>query len=141
MRVWDLASGRLEHTLKGHTGGVNAVAVTPDGQRIVSGSDDHTVRVWDLASGRLERTLKGHTGAVNTVAVTPDGQHIVSGSDDGTVRVWDLASRPLSNAPVEGHTGRSWRWRSPPTASASSPAAATAPCGSGTWPADASNTP
>jgi WD40 repeat protein len=92
--VWDLASGRLEHTLEGRTGGVNAVAVTADGQRIVSsGGGDGTVRVWDLASGRLERTLEGHTLGVMAVAVTADGQRIVSsGGGDGTVRVWDLAS-------------------------------------------------
>ena len=71
--------GPLERILEGHTGGVLAVAVTADGQRIVSGSYDHTVNVWNLASGRLERTLQGHTGAVRGVAVTTDGQRVVSG--------------------------------------------------------------
>ena len=92
VRVWNLASGRLERTLEGHTGQVRAVAVTADGQRIVSGGTDGTVRVWNLASGRLKRTLEGHTGQVWAVAVTADGQRIISGSRDHTVRVWDLAS-------------------------------------------------
>ena len=39
---------------------VNAVAVTPDGQRAVSASDDKTLKVWDLDSGRELRTLAGH---------------------------------------------------------------------------------
>ena len=41
------------------------MAVTPDGQRVISASRDRTLKVWDLASGRLERTLEGHTDWVN----------------------------------------------------------------------------
>ena len=66
------------------------MAVTPDGQRAVSASDDQTLKVWDLASGRELRTLTGHTGKVWGVAVTPDGQRAVSASADQTLKVWDL---------------------------------------------------
>ena len=58
-------------------------------QRIVSGSEDSTVKVWDAATGSCVRTLEGHGGWVNSVAVSPDGQRIVSGSGDRTVKVWD----------------------------------------------------
>ena len=68
---------------------MNALAVTPDGSRILSGWDDNIVRVMDLESGRLELELAGHTSEVKAVAVTPDGARMVSGSTDGTVRVWD----------------------------------------------------
>ena len=81
------AAIHLERTLEGHSGPVSAVAVTPDGARIVSGGNDRTVRVWDLATGRLERTLTGHTDSVRAVTVTLDGARIVSGSNDRTVRV------------------------------------------------------
>jgi WD40 repeat protein len=90
VRVWDLATGRLERTLAGHTRGVRSVAVTPDGARIVSGGYDDAVRVWDLATGRLESTLRGHTDTVNAVAVTPDGTRVVSVGRDLTVRLWNL---------------------------------------------------
>jgi WD40 repeat protein len=60
LKVWDLESGRALHTLKGHSKGVNGVAVTVDGKRAVSASDDKTVKVWDLESGRALHTLKGH---------------------------------------------------------------------------------
>jgi WD40 repeat protein len=72
---------------------VRAVAVSPDGRFIVSGSDDRTVKVWELESGRLLRSLEGHTGGVRAVAVSPDGRFIVSGSEDRTIRAWDPESR------------------------------------------------
>ena len=82
-------------SLEGHTSMVNAVAVTPDGEQIVSGSMDDTIKVWDLQSGRLLRSLKGHSFGVYSVAVTPDGKKVVSGSGDHTVKVWDLQSGRL----------------------------------------------
>lgn len=78
--------------LKGHTGKIRCVAIMPDGQRAVSGSDDRTVRVWDLMVGQCLTTLKGHTGSVYGLAATADGQRAVSGSADQTVRVWDLVA-------------------------------------------------
>ena len=46
VRVWELATGKLEATLKGHTNYIKSLAITPDGRKIVSGSFDRTVRVW-----------------------------------------------------------------------------------------------
>jgi WD40 repeat protein len=77
-------------TLKGHSAKVSGVAITPDGRRAISASDDKTLRVWDLESGQDIRTLEGHTGSVNGVAITPDGRRAVSASLDWTLRVWDI---------------------------------------------------
>ena len=52
----------LRLTLKGHSGYVCSVSFSPDGQRIVSGSGDETVKVWDAATGQETLTLKGHSG-------------------------------------------------------------------------------
>ena len=71
---------------------VNAVAVTPDGHKVVSGSGDNTLKVWDLESGKLLLSLEGHTNVVTTVVVTPDGRKVVSGSWDKTLKAWDLVS-------------------------------------------------
>jgi hypothetical protein len=80
------------------------VAWSPDGTRIVSGSDDKTVKVWDPEKRQEVRTLTGHMSRVTSVAWSPDGTRIVSGSDDKTVKVWDSATgqEVLS---LEGHTG------------------------------------
>ena len=66
MRVWDAATGALRRELKGHTSGVNAVAVAPDGAWLASGSDDKSVRVWDAATGALARSF-AHGAAVHSV--------------------------------------------------------------------------
>lgn len=66
-----LAGGRELCTLSGHHDFVNAVALTPNGQRAVSASEDWTLKVRDLASGRELCTLSGHTNYVKAVAVTP----------------------------------------------------------------------
>lgn len=84
--------GSLQRALPRHDGAVRALAATPDGSRLVTGGDDHTIRIWNLTSGRLERTLQGHLDSVRAVAVTPDGRRIVSGGTFDVVRVWDVAS-------------------------------------------------
>jgi WD40 repeat protein len=61
VKVWEAASGRLLRSLEGHTDWVQAVALSPDGRTIVSGSWDSTVKVWEAESGRLLRSLEGHT--------------------------------------------------------------------------------
>jgi len=82
----------LKQIRTGHTGPVRTVAVSEDGARAVSGSDDGTVRVWDLTTGTEQAALTGHAGEVFSVALTPDGTRAVSGGSDRTVRVWDLTT-------------------------------------------------
>ena len=63
-------------TLAGHTEAVQCVAVVPDG-RVVTGSDDRTVKVW--RDGTCERTIQAHGDEVSAVAVLPGGARFVSG--------------------------------------------------------------
>ncbi|MEA5535494.1 hypothetical protein [Crocosphaera sp. XPORK-15E] len=80
----------LIRTLTGHSSSVNSVVVTPNGNKVISGSRDNTLKVWSLETGKLLQTLTGHSNWVNSVVVTPDGNQVISGILDNTVMVWDL---------------------------------------------------
>ena len=94
--------GELIQSLEGHADWVNAVAVTPDGQRAVSASGDRSLKVWELGAGTLLRSLEGHTDFIWALVVTPDGQRAVSASHDRTLKVWDLARGTLLCS-LKGH--------------------------------------
>jgi WD40 repeat protein len=87
----------------GHTRQVNSAAFSPDGRRIVSGSDDETVRLWELQTGKELKRLTGHGNEVWSVAYAPDGRRVLSGSDDRTVRLWDIESGKEEHV-FKGHT-------------------------------------
>ena len=76
--------------LEEQTSPILTIAITPSGEKVVSGSSDGIVRIWDLTSGRLVRALEGHAGRVIDVAIAPDGQRVVSTSWDKTIKIWDL---------------------------------------------------
>ncbi|KIJ52103.1 hypothetical protein M422DRAFT_156926, partial [Sphaerobolus stellatus SS14] len=106
--ILNATSGKpILEAFQGHTWPVSSVAFSPDGQRIVSGSYDKTIRIWDAQTGTLiGDPLTGHTSLVISVAFSPDGQRIriVSGSSDKTIRIWDAQTGTLIGDPLTGHT-------------------------------------
>ena len=82
--------GNLLSTLTGHNKSVKAVAITPDGQKALSASDDDTLKLWDLETGKILSTFTGHNRSVQAVAITPDGKKALSASSDNTLKLWDL---------------------------------------------------
>jgi WD40 repeat protein/serine/threonine protein kinase len=91
-------------TLSGHKLLVRVAAFSPDGQRVVTASEDHTARIWDVATGKLVATL-AHDDKIFWAAYSADGKRIVTASDDHTARLWDAATgAPL--AKLEGHTDK-----------------------------------
>jgi WD40 repeat protein len=101
VRLWDLSSGREVRRFEGHTHVVTSVAVSPDAQRILSGSYDQTMRLWDLVTGKELHCFRGHTERIRSVAFSPAGRWVASGSFDQTVRLWDLEA-------VTGGGGSRW---------------------------------
>ncbi|EED20910.1 G-protein beta WD-40 repeats containing protein, putative [Talaromyces stipitatus ATCC 10500] len=92
-------------TLEGHTGPVVAVAFSPDGNLVASGSHDGTIKLWNPVTSSLLRTLIGHTGWINAVVFSLNSKLIASGSRDKTVKLWDPATGSLQQT-LKGHS--SW---------------------------------
>ncbi|KAF8726639.1 hypothetical protein AX14_007619 [Amanita brunnescens Koide BX004] len=106
-----LKTGKADHwpaiiaVFEGHTDCVTSIAFSLDGKRIVSGSEDSTIRVWDARIGEVVvGPLKGHTNIVTSVGLSPDGNRIVSGSVDQTILVWDAETGEVVIGPLEAHT-------------------------------------
>ena len=99
LRGWEwrhlmLDADSSERVLAGHEREVRAVAVSPDGTRLASGSDDGSVALWTEDGTRLA-LLTGHAEVVTAVAFAPDGRRLATASEDSTVRLWDVARGAL----------------------------------------------
>ncbi|CCM06010.1 uncharacterized protein FIBRA_08253 [Fibroporia radiculosa] len=82
-----------------------SVSISHDGRRIVSGSEDRTVRVWDAYMGQqLGKPLESHTDSIMSVAISHDGRRIASGSNDRTIRVWDADMGRQLGKSLSGNT-------------------------------------
>ena len=105
-------SGQLTHwpsseMVISHVGSsVHSIALSPDGQHIVSGLRNGTVCVWNAMTGEMVAgPFHGHSKLVNSVAFSPDGQHIASGSNDQTIHVWNAMTGETVAGPFTGHSG------------------------------------
>lgn len=96
-------------SLRGHSGWIEVVIFSPDGQLLASESDDYNIRLWDPGTGFSRGKLVGHSGKVNTILFSPNGQLLVSGSNDFSVRLWDSVTGD-SRDTLEGHSQSVERW-------------------------------
>jgi WD40 repeat protein len=101
--------------IPGHMGHVDAVAFSPDGKMIATGSDDGTGRLW-TSDGKFIGPLIGHTGKVTAVAFNPQSNLVATASRDSTVRVWKVSLGQLPLV-LRGHTGAVTRVRFTPDGS------------------------
>jgi WD40 repeat protein len=120
IRLWDVETGAELRRFEGHVNGVLAVALSSDGKRILSASQDQTVILWDAESGKLLKRLEGHRTELHAVAISPDGRFGISGGwadhlkaaeqqfvadpENCAVCVWDLQSGQLLRR-LTGHDG------------------------------------
>lgn len=86
----------------GHAGPIHAVAFSPDGQLLLTGSQDSTAVLWHAATGRALRGFVGHLGMLRDVAFSADGRYVLTASWDKTARLWDAATGESVRV-FEGH--------------------------------------
>ena len=115
IQLYDTSTGKMLSTLRGHAdlslqpldaipnrpafpgphrskNQVLALAFSPNGAHLASGSKDKTVRLWDLVNSGKWTTLQKHSGWTNVLAFSPDGKLLASGSTDKTVQLWNTAT-------------------------------------------------
>ncbi|MDM8532487.1 WD40 repeat domain-containing protein [Anaerolineales bacterium HSG25] len=80
--------GERVNTLSGHSRRVTSLAFSPDGQQLLSGAQDKTVRLWQVADGSLQQTLPTMNHGVTQIAMSPDGTAISAVDRTGLIRVW-----------------------------------------------------
>jgi tetratricopeptide (TPR) repeat protein len=107
VKFWDVATGRLQRTLKPGDG-VVAMALSPGGDTLLTGGYSGLLKLWDFATGELLADLKGGGDHVYGVAFSPDGRILAAGRRNGTVQLWDSRTGELQ-ATFRGHTQGVWR--------------------------------
>jgi len=104
--LWRIPDLRLQGTIS-HPGGAPAIALSPDGGRLLSGGYDRIARLWTLGDRRPASRLSGHDGTSWSVAWSPDGQRLATAGEDRTIRIW----RAADGAPLrilQGHDLNIW---------------------------------
>jgi WD40 repeat protein/DNA-binding SARP family transcriptional activator len=104
--VVQTTDGDKRVVLRGHKRAVYDVEFSPNGSRLVSASQDGTVRIWNAGGGSLVRVLRGHDQAVHSASYSPDGRRVVTTGSDGTARVWPAGGG--NPTILSGHQGPVW---------------------------------
>jgi hypothetical protein len=104
VRIWDAVTCTKLVSFD-HGSFAFSLAISPDGERIVMGCQDKTIKIWKSATGEEILTLRGHTDSVWAVAFSPDGKYIASGDGKGMIKLWD-AARGKELITVQGHALR-----------------------------------
>jgi WD40 repeat protein len=94
--------GTLLAVLEGHTGEVMAIDLSADGQSLLTGAMDRTVRLWGLSTGRAVMVLAGHRRPISGVSFRSDSKRIASVSADGSTRIWSASPEDTRPA-LRGH--------------------------------------
>lgn len=113
IRLWDLETGAQTQFAALPVDAIMQVAVSPDGETALVGTNEPFIRIWDLPHERAVRPwqetgrLEGHAGPVTGLEFTPDGTRALSVSVDGTLILWDVSARRIIHR-FDGHGEGLW---------------------------------
>jgi WD40 repeat protein len=95
--LWEISSGKhlFRMRLDKELNAIQALAFSPDGKFLVSGSEDGTVCLWTTATGTKDRVLGKHSDGVGSLAFSPDNKQLASGGKDKRIKLWNLSSGKL----------------------------------------------
>jgi WD40 repeat protein len=111
--LWNLETGKWQHTFQAHRNPVRSLAFSADGQWLASGSQNHTIKLWDLNDPDEQYRYvirNAHYSEILSLAISKQYQILVSGGADRTIKLWDLATGEKRSPKhiLEGHAGRVW---------------------------------
>lgn len=109
VRLWDIKTGVVVHTLRGHVNWLRAVAFAPNGKTLVSGGADQTARLWDVGTGQTQKMLGGDSAVVSSLACHSRwtgnaGDWLLMGGD--RLRLWNLQTGELLKTAENTGIGR-----------------------------------
>ena len=116
VRVWDLATGKLEHAVENHADWILGVAFTPDGKGLVTASRDKTAKVWDLVNKESLVTFPDHQNIVNNISITtPTASSASPPAMKSSIRLWQATDGAkqigkATKAAGRPHQGESSVW-------------------------------
>lgn len=105
-RLWDVATGQLQHTLTGHSGLARHCQFTSDGRQVLTSGIDGTLRVWNVESGEPLRMLTDDT-SVFYLTLLGDDHTLISASFDNRLRIWNLMQGKLEEH-LAAHSSTVW---------------------------------
>jgi WD40 repeat protein len=100
--ILDATTGTHMSVLSGHTDWVRSLAFSSDGELLVSGSNDRTIKLWNIQTGNPFKTFSGHSRSILSVSISADSTMIASGSQDHTIRLWDVQIGGYTVVPHKG---------------------------------------
>ncbi len=89
VKIWNLETEKIDKVFEGHKSSVYAIAFSPDGTKILTGSFE-TAILWNVETAEIECEFIGHEHIIDSVAFSPDGTKILTGSSDKTAKLWDI---------------------------------------------------
>ena len=92
IKQWDVGTSKKVVSVAGHKDAIYALALSPDGKLLATGSYDQKIKLWEAASLKEVKTLSGHNGCIYDLWFRPDGKLLASASADRTIKLWDPES-------------------------------------------------